>query len=79
MKFLLVLAVVLIGFFVWRSNRVGQKPPAAGPASGKGSGETRSIEMVQCAVCGLHCPRTDSVAGKRGIYCTAQHRQQAEP
>jgi uncharacterized protein len=79
MKFLLVLAVVLIGFFVWRSNRVARKPPAERPAPRDGASETRSIEMVQCAACGLHCPQTDAVAGKHGVYCTAQHRQQAEP
>jgi uncharacterized protein len=79
MKFLLVFAVVLIGFFLWRSNRVTQKPPAARPAPDKAASGARSIEMVECAVCGLHCPKTDSVAGKHGVYCTAQHRLQAEP
>ena len=79
MKFLLVFAVVLIGFFVGRSNRVGRKPPATKPAPAKGASDTRAIEMVQCAKCGLHCPKTDSVPGKYGVYCTAQHRQQAEP
>ncbi len=79
MKFLLVFAVVLIGFFVWRSSRIGRKPPAAKPGPAKGASDTPAIEMVQCAKCGLHCPRTDSVTGKLGVYCTAQHRQQAEP
>ena len=75
MKFLLVFAVVLIAFFVWRSNRVARKPPASPP----GAGSTKSIDMVRCDVCGVHCPKTDAVAGARGIYCTAQHRHQAEP
>lgn len=76
MKFLLVIAVLLIGFFVWRSSRVNHKrPPPAGPAAGG----TRSIEMVRCEACGLHLPKSDAVAGKLGVYCTAQHRQQAEP
>jgi len=80
MKFLLLFAVLLIGFFVWRSNRVGHKPPpAAGPAPGKRPGGATAIEMIECDVCGLHCPKTDSVTGKHGVYCTAQHRSQAEP
>ncbi|MBP6852778.1 MAG: hypothetical protein KA164_14320 [Rhodoferax sp.] len=79
MKFLLVVAVVLIGFFIWRSNRVTHKPPPARPAADKPAEPPRSIEMVQCAVCGLHCPKTDAVSGKSGVYCTAQHRLQAEP
>lgn len=75
MKFLLVLAVVLIGFWLWRSGREARKPPPGQP----GADAARAIEMVRCDVCGVHCPKTDALAGKRGIYCTAQHRSQAEP
>ena len=75
MKYILVLAVILIGVFVWRSNRVVRKPPAARPDKAG----VKAIEMVRCDVCGVHCPRTDALAGKRGVYCTAQHRSQAEP
>jgi uncharacterized protein len=78
MKYLLVLAVVLIGFYVWRSSREGRKPPAA-PRSDKPSSAAPSIEIVQCARCGIHCPSTDAIAGKLGVYCTAQHRREAEP
>ena len=75
MKYLLVLIVVLIAIGIWRSNREGRTPPPARKApDGK-----RAIEMVSCAVCGVHCPRTDALAGKQGLYCTAQHRSQAEP
>jgi uncharacterized protein len=80
MKVLLVFAVVLVGFFLWRSSRVARKPPPARPPAGKAAEGARSLEMVQCAVCGLHCPKTDAVTGKNGaVYCTAQHRLQAEP
>lgn len=75
MKFLLVLVVVLIGFWVWRSSREARKPPRAR----SGPDGTRAIEMVRCDVCGVHCPKTDALAGKLGVYCTAQHRSQAEP
>lgn len=75
MKFFLVLAVVLIGFWLWRSSR-SNRPPAAG---GTGTEPPRAIEMVRCDVCGLHCAKLDALAGKRGLYCSAQHRSQAEP
>jgi len=75
MKFLLVLAVVLVGFWVWRSNREARKPTSARRAAH----ESKVIEMVRCDVCGVHCPKSDSVAGKLGVYCTPQHRGQAEP
>ena len=74
MKYVLVLAVILIAVFVWRSNREVRKPPPGRP----GKGDVKAIEMVRCDVCGVHCPRVDALAGKRGLYCTAQHRSQAE-
>jgi uncharacterized protein len=74
MKYILVLVVILIGVFVWRSNREVRKPPA----SRQGKPGVKAIEMVRCDVCGVHCPRIDALAGKRGMYCTAQHRSQAE-
>ena len=75
MKYLLILAVVLIGFWVWRSNRAGSKAPPTRSSKT----EPRAIEMIRCDVCGVHCPRLDALPGKLGIYCTAQHRSQAEP
>ncbi len=75
MKFLLVFAVLLIAFFLWRSSRGTPKPP---PAPGAKPG-TKVIEMASCDLCGVHCAATDLVVGRQGRYCTAQHRQQAEP
>lgn len=79
MKYLLVFAVVLIGFYVWRSSREGRRPPPP-PAPGDASAKPRTaIDMVQCARCGIHCPATDAVTGRDGRrYCTAQHRLDAE-
>jgi len=79
MKYLLVIVVVMIGFFVWRASREGRKPPPPPPSpSGKPAAPPASIEMVQCARCGIHCPSNDAIAGKLGVYCTAQHRREAE-
>ncbi len=75
MKFILVFAVVLIAFFIWRSSREGRVPRSGR----KAKDDVKAIEMVRCDVCGVHCPKTDALAGKRGLYCTAQHRSQAEP
>ncbi len=75
MKYLLVLAVVLIGFWIWRSSREGRNPP---PAARRAPDSTKALEMVPCDVCGLHCPQSELVVGKGGVYCSAQHRRQAE-
>lgn len=73
MKFLLVLIVVLIGVWVWRSSRRG------GARAGRRDPDAdRLIDMVVCDLCGVHCPKTDLVVGERGVYCSVPHRDQAE-
>ena len=76
MKYLLVLSVVLIAFWVWRNNRredmreqrrAQPKPPAL------------PVNMMACRHCGTHLPETESVKGARGPYCSAEHRQLDEP
>lgn len=76
MKFLLFLAVVLLGAWLWRSGRRNNTPsgpeaptpPPAGPQ-----------DMVRCARCGVHLPHDEAVVGRIGLYCSNEHQQQAEP
>jgi uncharacterized protein len=75
MKYLLVLAVVLVAVWLWRNNRREEKeqaPPAAKnplPAP---------QDMVRCPVCAVHLPRTDALAGPDGrLYCCQEHRLRA--
>jgi uncharacterized protein len=71
MKFLLVVLVVLIGFFIWRSNRresISQKPPEP-----KLKPTPPLQEMVSCAHCGVHLPRSEAVQGRRAVYCGNDH------
>lgn len=75
MKFLLFLAVVLLGVWLWRSGRrkepaerADTPPPASGPQ-----------DMVRCAHCGVHLPQGDAIVGRIGYYCSPEHRQLAEP
>lgn len=75
MKLLLVLAAVLLGVWLWRSGRSGatprtDQPPPPPPAVPQ--------DMVACALCGLHVPRSEAVAGRRGLYCCTDHQQRAE-
>jgi len=72
MKFLLFLAIVLLVAWLWRSGRRGDKRPdqAAPPP------QASTQEMVRCAHCGVHLPKTDAVLDPAGrAYCSAAHLQ----
>ncbi len=81
MKYLIVIAVLLVGFWFWRNNRRAElrekqsKRSAATPAA---TPDQQPTEVVACAVCSVHLPRTDALIGGRGIYCSDAHRRQAE-
>ncbi len=78
MKALIVLIAVLAGVWLWRSGR--RAPPAAGKQGRTGSHpEQKAIEdMACCPVCRVHLPRKEAVEGKLALYCSADHRRQAE-
>jgi uncharacterized protein len=75
MRLLLILLVVLFGFWLWRSNREAraalkpQKPTSAQPP----------LDMVGCTLCSVHVAAVDAVQGRKGPYCCVEHRQRAEP
>ena len=77
MKYLLLIALLVVAYMVWRNGRLrderdadaaSRKPPRAGDPQ----------EMVSCPVCGVHLPRSDAVPGQGGIlYCSNEHRLRA--
>jgi uncharacterized protein len=75
MKFLLVLAVVLVAFWIWRNNRLGERDEARPPAP---RAPQRPAIMVACAQCGMHLPDAEAVRGHQGVYCCQEHRRQRE-
>ena len=75
MKFLLVLGVVLVAFWVWRNNR-REDMQGRRPSPSKQS--ALPVSMVACRQCGTHLPETESVKGPRGHYCSTDHLQQDE-
>lgn len=80
MKYLLVVAVVAVAFWLWRNNRqnakVQQKKPTSTPSNVTDIASPQP--MLQCAACGVHLPASDAVVGKRGSYCTSAHLSQRE-
>ena len=74
MKYLLVLAIVLIAVWLWRNNRRGEKlrPPSTKTPL------PQPQDMVRCPVCSVHLPRTDALPGPDGrLYCCQEHRLRA--
>lgn len=85
MKYLLVFAVVMVGFWLWRNNRrtnkaemTGQTPSFKPQRSQNGLAVPTPQPMLQCAVCGVHLPQSDAQLGERGVYCGVAHRKQVE-
>lgn len=79
MKYLLIIAIVLIVFWLWRNNRQAERNEAAGARprapSSRGS---EVMEMVACDFCHVHLPRSDALIGPKGIYCSDAHRREAK-
>jgi uncharacterized protein len=83
MKYLLVLVVVLVAIGLWRQNRRQnrhddrhpdrpQQPTARAPSA-------PPTDMVACAHCGVHLPRTEAINGAAGAaYCCDAHRKARE-
>ena len=74
MKFLLLMSVVVLAIWLWRSGRAS----SAGSKPAKPPGQSAPLEMVGCSVCGIHVPAAEAFEGKRGSYCCQEHRQRAE-
>jgi uncharacterized protein len=65
-KFLLfVLVLAAIYLLVRASNRRSKPPPAASPPEA----------MAQCAHCGVHFPRAESLDRDGRDYCCEDHRR----
>jgi len=72
MKYLLVLAVVLLGIYFWRQAR--REEMQAKPPPRKAVPPPQA--MVRCAHCGTHLPVADAVSGAGGaLYCSDAHRK----
>jgi len=75
MKFLFLVAIVFAVIWFMRQGRRMNTPP---PADRGARTPPPPQEMVECAVCHVHLPRTDALAGPGGqLYCCAEHRQRA--
>jgi uncharacterized protein len=71
MKYVVLLAVLVIAYLVWRNGRIKDSSGARGPSRPVAGPQ----EMVACATCGLHLPQSDALFGSNGLpYCSQEHR-----
>jgi uncharacterized protein len=78
MKYLLVLAVVLVAFHIWRNNRLSDHAEAARRAPPPQGRPNVPTVMVACQQCGTHLPENEAVRGQQGAYCSTEHRRLRE-
>jgi len=68
-----LIIAVAVALLLWllfgRSARRGE-PPRGGRNDARGGAE----EMVACAHCGVHLPRSEALAARSLHYCSAAHR-----
>ncbi|MFY3385786.1 PP0621 family protein [Paracidovorax sp. MALMAid1276] len=69
MKYLLVLVVLLVAFGIWRSRRV------SGDAPRQPRAPALPQDMLACAHCGVHIPRSDALMRGQDAYCSAEHQR----
>ena len=85
MKYLVLFAVLLVVYLLWKHQRTQERAGREGGNASAGSARTAAPpaaspqEMVRCPVCDLHLPRADAVEGTLGLYCSAEHHRLNEP
>ena len=78
MKYLLVMALVLGVFWMWRHNRHVEKKEERDKAKRQAAVQKLSpIDMVACAVCGVHLPKSEALRSADSYFCGDAHRRQA--
>ena len=78
MKYLFVISLALVVFWLWRISRHRQGK-AAQPDRGasQASSDKKITETVACALCKVHLPKSEALIGNDGFYCSEAHRREA--
>lgn len=66
-RLLFLLAVIVVVYLLLRSFRK-QAPKQDVPSA--------SEEMVRCAQCGVHLPKSESILAEGSYYCSDAHRRE---
>ncbi|MBA4112934.1 MAG: hypothetical protein C0492_06150 [Verminephrobacter sp.] len=71
MKYLVLLVVLVLGYAWWRGQRRAESPPPRRPTPA-----ATPQDMVACAHCGVHLPRSEALTHGPRTYCCAEHQQE---
>jgi uncharacterized protein len=71
-KLLLILAALVIVYAIVKAYQGGARR-RAGPPSPRGEA---AEDMVRCARCGVHLPRSESLMSGGKFFCSEEHRRQ---
>jgi uncharacterized protein len=75
MKFLVLLLVLGVAWLLWRNARVDRRKADAAPPAKGAAADATPQEMIRCAACAMHLPRSEALADARGkLYCSQEHR-----
>ena len=71
MKYLVLLVVLVLGYAWWRGQRRAESPPPRRPTPA-----ATPQDMVACAHCGVHLPRSEALTHGPRTYCCAEHQRE---
>ncbi len=75
MKYLVLLLALVLVYWFFKAHKRKLRG-----RSGFNRGNTAAGEdMVRCAQCGVHLPRSESLASGQVFYCSPEHRRLREP
>lgn len=70
MKYILVLVVIWVGYYLWRKARIADMAEKDRPKRDT----SKPVVMVACAHCGTHMPSSEALCAGADFYCSADHR-----
>jgi uncharacterized protein len=64
----LIVLIVLVVLAVWLIRRA-----LRGPGSEKTTPQVKETDLVRCAHCGVHLPRSEARQAEGLLYCSEEH------